>query len=243
MIRLRDAVIIDLDSEHELVITTDGCTGIGNLEGDLFPLEIEEVAWTACKVALMELISLGARPVGYAFNHIADLADHNKTEAGIGKCLNDFGFIDIPHISSSEKNFKVHQTTITIALTGVRKKREKTKCSNPVYVLIGEPLVGMEVLENPEKMILPEEFIRLKKAEGIYEIIPVGSHGVEWELSQFGVKPLETVIDLKKSAGPATCVIAEVCPASIDGLREIFGRKLTILSSECGPFREGESYA
>lgn len=243
MILLRDAVIIDLDNEHELVITTDGCTGIGNLEGDLFPLEIEEVAWTACKVALMELISLGARPVGYAFNHIADLEDHDKTETGIEKCLKDFGFIDIPHISSSEKNFKVHQTTITIALTGVREKREKTKCRNSMYVLIGEPLVGMEVLENPEKMVLPEEFIRLTKTEGIYEIIPVGSHGVEWELNQFGVKPQATVIDLKKSAGPATCVIAEVSSAAIDGLREIFGRKLTILSSECDQIREGEADA
>lgn len=240
---MRDAAIIDLGNSHELVITTDGCTGIGNLKEDLFPLEIEEVAWTACKVALMELISLGARPVGYAFNHIAALEDHDKTEAGIEKCLGEFGFINVPHISSSEKNFKVHQTTITITLTGVREKSKKKVCNNPVYLLIGEPLVGIEVLENPDKMILPEEFISLTKAEGVYEIVPVGSHGVEWELSQFGVKPKETRIDLKKSAGPATCVIVKASHDSIDDLRELFGKKLTILGSKYDPVKEGEADA
>ena len=243
MIQLRDAVIIDLDNKHELVITTDGCTGVGNLKEDLFPLEIKEVAWTACKVALMELISLGARPVGYAFNHIAALEDHKETEAGVEKCLRDFGFINIPHISSSEKNFKVHQTTITIALTGIREKRKKPVCSNGVYILIGEPLVGLEVLENPDKMILPEEFIKLIEVEGVYEVIPVGSHGVEWELSQFGVRPKAVGIDLKKSAGPSSCVIAEVCPASVDSLIGMFGNKLRILGSKNDLIREGEADA
>ena len=68
---LRDAVIIDLNKDSELVITTDGCTGVGTLKEDLINLDLRTVAWTACKVALMELLSLGARPIGYAFNHIA----------------------------------------------------------------------------------------------------------------------------------------------------------------------------
>lgn len=228
MILLRDAVIIDLDKDNELVITTDGCTGIGNLKEDFFPLEIKEVAWTACKVALMELISLGAKPIGYAFNHIAALEDYELTKMGIKECLKDFGFVDIPNISSSEKNFKVHQTTITIALTGIRPKKDRTVPVDALYVLLGKPLVGKEVLEFPNDLVLPREFIELIAAEGVYEVVPIGSHGVEWELEQLGVDALEPGLDMKKSAGPASCVIAAINPDFFPGLKMTFGDKIVL---------------
>jgi hypothetical protein len=230
MRHLRDAVIIDLNKDSELIITTDGCTGVGTLKEDLINLDLRTVAWTACKVALMELLSLGARPIGYAFNHIASPYDYDQTVLGITQCMQDFGQAKVPFISSSEKNFPVSQTTITIALTGIREKKDRSVPNDAVYLLIGEPLVGQEVLEHSDRQITAEEFMQLLSTEGVSEIIPIGSHGVFSELAAMGIAVESCELDLNKSAGPATCVLAAVNRNSLDSVIKLFNGKCRVVS-------------
>lgn len=237
---LRDAVIIDLNDNTELIITTDGCTGVGGLKEDIIKLDLRIVAWTACKVALMELLSLGAKPIGFAFNHIASINDYELTKIGMEECFIDFGFDGIPYISSSEKNFQVSQTTITVALTGVRDKIDRAVPEGATYILIGDPLVGYEVLEYPDRLITPKEFSRLLELRGVYEIIPIGSHGVMQELEIRGLIPNDCGVDLNKSAGPASCVLAALNTDALKAAEKIFGNKLRIASYGLNKYKDGD---
>lgn len=220
---MRDAVIIPFMDNKELVVTTDGCTGVGFLEGDYVKAPLELTARLTARVALMELVSLGASPVAFSFNHIADNALFGETLRGFREAFNDFGYPDVPFIASSEKNFEVKQTSVTVSVTGVREKPVKKDMREAAFVVIGEPFVGEDVLRNPDKIAVSEDVFKLMNCKSVFEVVPCGSGGVIAELAGFGVKFAVSDIDLAKSAGPATCVLAAVDPAGIDDLEKSFG--------------------
>lgn len=49
--------------------------------------------------------------------------------------------------------------------------------------LLGYPLVGDEVLRNPEKVLELKDYIEISNSKEIVEAIPVGSKGLKYELN------------------------------------------------------------
>jgi len=231
---LRDAAFIRFGVSKELLITTDCCTGVGELPDDYVYLEIEEVAKITCRVALMELLSLKCEPIGYSFNYTGDIDKYVFAEKGFVNCFQEFGYNNIPFISSSENNFKPLQTSIAVSITGLRKieYNDNYEKKEFIYAIIGEPLCGEEVIKNAKAAISTKEFIALMKIKDIEEIIPLGSGGAIEELEKRFVKVIKCDLDLNKSAGPATCVLIVAKKNAIDYLIHNYKDKLHIIYSE-----------
>ncbi len=222
---IRDAVITPIDAHREIVITTDGCTGVGLLDKDFIHISMKVVAGLTARVALMEIVTQKAIPVAYSFNHIANNDLFFETQKGFIEAFEKFGFYNVPYVASSEKNFKVYQTSITISITGLRDIQTQKEYINPSYIVIGDPLVGQEILDFPEKMITPKDVLQLLNNQYVYEIIPCGSGGIYNELKNFGIVSVQSEVDLMKSAGPASCALVIIDSKGMAELKQIYGSK------------------
>lgn len=213
----RDVSFIDLSPDQVLVTACDSCGGIGEKEGDFVKAPFYIVGKLTARVCLMELISVKAAPIGMTVN-ICNEPEPAGTEIlrGIRDELEETK-LNIPIIISTEKNMKTSMTALGITIFGKAKKDEillgKAKGGDYVYIF-GEPLVGNDVLKNPDKICSSKLIMELIKLPCIKEIIPVGSGGIEGELHKFlkssGLEiDFETNIniDLKKSGGPNTTAI------------------------------------
>lgn len=231
---MRDAIFIKIENNKELVITTDCCNGVGELAQDYVKFGIEEVARLTSRVALMELLALKALPVACSLNYGGDIDKYYLAEKGLKDCFEEFGFTDIPFISSSEKNFKPIQTSVAVSITGIRKqeKYKNYQAENLLYAIVGEPLWGEEVIENSKVAINTEEFIELTRIKDVVEIIPLGSGGAAVELQKKKIKVIECDLDLNKSAGPATCVFIAAKKRAKNDLVQLYGEKLHIVYTD-----------
>jgi hypothetical protein len=79
--------------------------------------------------------------------------------------------------------------------------------------IIGKPLVGNEVIEQEKQIVPLTMFQEICRLEGIW-VWPVGSKGILSELNQmfknkkFLKDKVITNVDVLKSSGPGTCIIA-----------------------------------
>lgn len=221
--KYRDLTIVDINEEQFLVVSCDSSGGIGNKENDIVKVLPEVVGYYATQVALMEILSFGARPITIINTLSVEMNDTGKRIInGIEKALEPLNF-DMSNLitGSTEENIPVVQTGMGITILGLVNKKKWTKSTTQaglVSAVVGLPKVGDEVVEDDNKTIMDiARLLELKEKDYIKEILPVGSKGVLYELEQI-VKTnninckLENdiYIDLKKSAGPSTCVIISI---------------------------------
>src|SRR5690625_2095122 len=60
---MRNVVIMPLHSEEELVIATDNHGSIGEKAQDAIHISNKAVGYSACRVAMMELLAVGGKPL------------------------------------------------------------------------------------------------------------------------------------------------------------------------------------
>jgi len=74
-------------------------------------------------------------------------------------------------------------------------------------------MIGNDVLNNKDKIANLKDVRDILLSDKIIDSIPVGSKGIEYELSVLNkdylknIRLIESVVDIKKSAGPSTCVL------------------------------------
>jgi hypothetical protein len=73
-----------------------------------------------------------------------------------------------------------------------------------------------------------DEVRSVRARDGVHDILPVGSHGVRYELRELAVAAgLDAVVDAKCpvdlncSGGPATCVLVSCAPSELDFVRAL----------------------
>lgn len=213
----RDVSLIDISESEVLVCVCDSCGGIGLKDGDVVKAPPLIVGKFTARVCLMELLSVNAVPIGMTVNICSEPEPTgNEIIMGIRDELKEIN-IDIPITISTEKNMKTSMTALGITLFGRAKKGEllinREKAGDCVYI-IGEPMIGEEVLNNPEKACSSKEVLELLKNENVREIIPVGSSGIIGELNKFldesgfEIEYDSSInIDMNKSGGPNTVSI------------------------------------
>lgn len=223
--KYRDLTIVHINEEQFLVISCDSSGGIGNKEKDLVKVEPEVVGYYSTQVAMMEILSFGAKPITIVNTLSVEMNDTGKRIIdGIKKALEPIDFNTSNIITgSTEENIPVVQTGMGITIIGIvdRKSWERpTTEPGLISVAVGLPKVGEEVVEDKNRTTMDIlKLLNLKEKEYVKEILPVGSKGILYELEQmaktnkirFNLEK-DISIDIKKSAGPSTCVIA-----SIDG--------------------------
>lgn len=216
--------LVDLDGRSCLVIACDSCGAVGEKEADVLRCPPFYVGAYTARVALLEVLCAGARVVSVADAICCEMRDtgaeiirgirHEMTKLGL-----DPGLLT----GSTEENFKTAMTGLGITVIGVADAgalRFRPGNEGDCLLLVGKPKMGGEVvLDGDEEIASYRQVSALLQSDGVLEIAPVGSKGVAYECAQLallsGREWIETDsgIDLKKSAGPATCVVALVSPA------------------------------
>ncbi len=213
----RDVNFIDLDNDKLLLIACDSCGGIGLKENDIVQSPNNITGGFTARVCLMEILSLGAKPVGLTINICNEPSPTgDEMLLGIKKELENID-LDIPITISTEKNIKTSMTALGVTAMGIVSKKNllinKVAEGDFIYAA-GIPSVGNETIENIKLISDATHIKEILKNQNVKEIIPVGSSGIKGELDKLSTSYdltidyiQDTVLDLNKTAGPSTAII------------------------------------
>jgi hypothetical protein len=190
------------------------------------------------RVALMELLSIGANPIAIIGTFsVEPKPTGNQVIEGIEEELRSAHLRNLRLLCSSEKNMKVEQTGIGITAVGlVSSSAVKIgQCEEDDEIIaVGKPYVGREVIQAEKNRMLPDtlDVMRLRRNRFVHELIPVGSKGILYEAkliaeeSRLLFEPLSSQqVDLKKSAGPATVVVSAIRKGTFAKMKKVLGAK------------------
>lgn len=237
--QIRDITVIDFDENKYLGIACDSCGGIGYKECDVVKAPPQLTAYQTGKVVLAELLSMGFQPVILSDGLAVEM---NTT----GKNLIE-GFNDVlsklstkVHLTgSTEENIKTVQTSMGVTCIGVCEKHKlkyRNTSKGDICILAGLPMVGNEVLNNPDKILDIDDYEKMHFCNYIKEMLPVGSKGIEAELNELlNCNNLKfryrsnISIDLKKSGGPSCSCIVVLEEENFNIIKELLNKPLTII--------------
>ncbi len=228
----RDVRLLRLDKRRIIVVSCDSAGGIGPKPLDRVRVDGRTVGRFTARVALMEVLSVGADPVCLASTLTVE---PKPTGMQIIKGIRDevkYAGLDsrIVMAQSTEKNIRVSQTGVgvTVVATATPRSLKIGRCRpGDVVVAIGLPLVGDEVIKGEkEQMIADTRDVRsLLNLPFVHEVIPVGSQGVLHEAvtiasdSNLRFKLGRGLgLDVRKSAGPATVALCACSPSPLKDL-------------------------
>ena len=233
----RDIILLRVDRKRLLTVTCDSAGAIGSKSGDTIKAEPKLVGKMTARVALMELLAVGADPIAMSGTFsVEPKPTGDSVIEGIRQELKDSHLNQIPIICSSEKNFKVKQTGIGITAIGLVSNTSLKigRCEpGDDVVALGEPHIGHEVIQAERKRRIANalDVIRCRKKSFVHELIPVGSRGMYHEAgvmatdSKLVFEPSITrQAELKKSAGPATVLLMAVRNVELDRVLNTAGR-------------------
>ncbi|WP_313345935.1 selenophosphate synthase [Sedimentibacter sp.] len=240
--QIRDITVISFDENRYLGIACDSCGGIGLKEHDVVKVSPQITAYHTGKVVLAELMSLGFKPMIMADGLAVEMNDTGKQLIdGFNEVLSKLKTTKVHLTGSTEENIKTVQTSMGVTCIGIcdkdRLKYKKTN-KNDICIIIGMPLVGNEVLNNPDKVLDIDDFEKLYLCDFIKEILPVGSRGIEAELNDLCnyngivIKLNENInIDLKKSGGPSCSALVTIEEKHIDIIKTLANKPVEILGT------------
>ncbi len=215
----RDVKFIPLPKGQLLVVACDSCGGVGAKTGDALKAFPYDVGRFTVRVALMELLSVGATPLCLT-DAICNEMEPTGQEIlkGIMLELLAAGYPKLPVSGSTEENFATPMTGLGITVMGVVTRetlRIKAPRKNDIVLCAGLPRVGAallsEIAVNGDNRLLSYLQVKeLLQIPGVRQVIPAGSKGVGFEAEacakSAGLRFSATEgcpIDLQASAGPA----------------------------------------
>lgn len=235
----RDLIIFKLSGKY-VTVSCDSCGAVGFNPLDKVKVDGGRLGKHLARVVLMETLSAGAQPTACTLS-LAINPGHQLDELVEGvKCeLKAVGAGDIPLIMSSEKNFPVKQTGVGISLIGVTKSlRIRRARHGDVVVAVGRPYTGIEVLQAEERRETAslQDLAKLLRLRFVHEVIPVGSQGILHEAKvmaedsnlKFKLKK-DVKVDVKRSAGPSTVILAATERNLAEKLPKILGKPVEVI--------------
>lgn len=224
--KMRDVEVF-FDGHRCIVTACDSCGAVGSKELDVVRVSNEQVGRLTARVALLEVLSVGA--IAKVLT-AAISAERNPTgEAildGIRGLLTESGLEDLAVAVSTEKNFVTRQTGLGISVVGICDTSDlrigMTKPNDTLYCL-GYPKVGSELSGEGEAGIASiSDVLRITGLPEVHDILPVGSKGILSEAAILANASRcrirlrrESGMDLERSAGPSTCVLVS-CKGDFD---------------------------
>ena len=241
----RDVRIIRLSRQRVMVVGCDSAGGIGPKWLDKVRVTGYAVGKFTARVALMEVLSVGAMPVCVASTLTVE---PNPTGLGILRGISH----EVRHVSlsfpvsqiqSTEKNFRVNQTGVGVTVVGLSTMSSlrigQCRRGDTLYA-VGTPHMGNEVLraERAHKIADIKDIQSMLKLPFVRELMPVGSRGIFEEAKTMAEdshlrlslnSPLN--IDIRKSAGPATVVLCAIPSHSARQLARNVSKPLNFIGS------------
>ncbi|NLM04185.1 MAG: alpha-ribazole-5-phosphate synthase, partial [Clostridiales bacterium] len=230
--RFRDLTFIEQENDKYLVIACDSSGAIGDKVDDVIKVPAEIVGYYGARVALMEILSVGAK----VFTVIDTLAVEmeptgRKIIDGIQRQLKEAGMETIFLNGSTEENIPTRQTGMGITIIGeVDKNQAKINKSQKgdYVVVLGIPKVGNEINIPVDNEICSIDDIKtLLNSKVVREIYPVGSKGILYEANYLAKSNNMTLkiyeklkVDIEKSGGPATILMFTISPEDYEKIRK-----------------------
>ncbi|MER1986147.1 MAG: hypothetical protein ABS948_09670 [Solibacillus sp.] len=217
---MRNAVVV---GDYIVTIDNSGC--IGEKPLDAVQTTNEITAYFTARTAIVEQWCAGARPVQLLLANFTGDAAWDGYVRGITKVFAEIGEVLPPLTGSTESNFDSAQSAVALTMIGERFfTPTKEACR---YFVIGKPLVGKQVLENPQHVANLGELYALLKEQVIQAVWPTGSKGIGAEITRFLGAHYTCDIDLQHTAGPTTAVLVAVKDSHVAKLREIITAPIT----------------
>ncbi|WHY79680.1 ATP-binding protein [Neobacillus sp. WH10] len=213
---MRDIITIPFNGEVSLILSCDNSGAIGMKAQDTVHVPYETVAYYSLRVAVMECIAAGGKPISIVLHNFCGNGPWEELLRGIKKGLLELGLKDVPITGSTESNFPLLQSAVGLIVLGIKPNGKITDfmfSDKLKFAVIGSPLVGNEVLDQSDDIVPLSIFQEINKANDVM-ILPVGSKGILFELNQmfanekFTRDMVITNLDILKSSGPSTCFIA-----------------------------------
>jgi hypothetical protein len=240
----RDLLLFQLPKRQILVIACDSSGGIGPKPLDKLKVSGFILGKFTARAALMEVLSVGAAPLcvvdalgvePYPLGAEILRGIREESEAaGLDPELAVTG--------STEKNIVVEQTGIGVTVMGICAVDQlKIGISQPddIVAAVGIPSVADQVLpaEKEGKVAETSDLLKLRSQSYIHEVIPVGSTGVLHEVQTLaeGAKlnwkliP-QTIVDMAKSAGPATVLLVTLQRENLGKLQESIAKPVNLVA-------------
>ena len=220
--KFKDITLVSLSENQSIIIACDSCGGIGLKEYDKLKVSPYITAKYTARVAILEVLCTGAEVISLVNTICNEMNPTGQTVIrGIKEELAEAGLPEIMLTGSTEENFETFATGIGITAIGIAENQHikiNTISDRALLVTLGIPNVGQKVLDCDKKEFIDYHTVRrLVASDDVYELLPVGSKGILYEANQLAEHNglqfnayKELHIDIKKSAGPSTVVLAAV---------------------------------
>ena len=243
-LRRGDVSVLNIPTGHSIVVGSTSSGGIGSKPMDELKVDSCVLGKFLARVALMDVIATGAFPILLSVTlGVEKDPTGNEILEGVKSEARILG-LDPNQVvmENTEENFKSIQTGAGLTVIGFANEDElrlgKTKPGDLV-VAIGKPKVGDEVLpaEAKGEIVDLKNVTTLSQQKFIHDIAPVGTYGIAYEARMMAysigrqIKLEEPkLIDLEKSAGPATVVLVTMDPDKIDELALLVRKPVTVVA-------------
>ncbi|QUW21135.1 hypothetical protein JSQ81_15145 [Sporosarcina sp. Marseille-Q4063] len=222
-----------IDIGNDFIITTDNSGGIGEKPGDVISVSDHMTAFFAARVTLLEQWAANAEPVTILIHNFSGSESWEKYVQGVEDLFQEAG-LEIPTITgSSETNMDLTQSAVAVTMIG--KKNPALLHEDVQWFTYGTPLVGNEVTEHANKIANLRKIREAMDIGIVKRLWPVGSRGIlaeAREMTRNDKLSVESVVDVVKSAGPATVVIVGIPTSKINNAYSHFGGLLNELYME-----------
>lgn len=216
----RDLTCIKVSPDNTVVVACDSLGGIGEKSHDAYKTDPETLGHFALRVPLMEVLASGATPFLVIDTLSIEAGEMSqRILQGMQDLLRDVGLLEQVHFNgSTEDNVITVQTGLGVTVLGYVKNDElKMGISKEgqSLILAGLPksAPGDAVVVGDKEILDIKDLIKLRQRAEVFDIVPVGSHGVRYEVEQLAASsglPYTLFVSepwLDYSGGPSTCVL------------------------------------
>jgi hypothetical protein len=239
--RRGDVSILKIPTGHAIVVGSTSSGAIGPKKMDQVKVKGKVLGKFLARVALMDVAATGAFPLLLSATlgvekepTGTEIIDGIRSEAAVlGLELNQ------ALMENTEDNFATIQTGVGLTVVGFANEAElrlgKTQPGD-LLIAVGKPRVGDEVLPAEVKGEIADlrSVLQLAQRKFVHDIVPVGTNGIAHEARMMAYavgRQLKIVdegsIELEKSAGPATVVLATISPERLEDLSLLLQKPLT----------------
>lgn len=198
---------------QNFIVTIDNAGCIGEKELDEVYAPDTVVANFTARTALLEQWCAGAEPVQILLSNFSGEESWQRYVKGIHQLFDQLNIPTPPITGSTETNFSSKQSGLSLTMLGTQTKTVNTQDCR--FFVIGQPMIGNDVLANRTKVAQLQELYPLLKENFIQAIWPTGSKGVGAELDRFVGQSWTCDMDVHSSAGPSSVVIIAVKSSNV----------------------------
>jgi len=240
--RRGDVSILKVPTGHAIVAGSTSSGAVGPKELDKVKVDGHILGKFLARVALMDVTATGAFPVLLSVTlGVEKEPTGNVILEGIRREARSIG-LDPNQVlmENTEDNFETSQTGAGLTVVGFANEEDlrlgKT-CPGDLIVAIGKPKVGDEVIAAEARGEIADlkNVTQLSQRKYVHDIWPVGGFGIasEARMMAYGVgrqlKICEVLgLDLNKSAGPATVVLATIDKEKLEDLSSLIPKPISV---------------